>query len=45
MAVTTDDKGRFEVRGYNRDQGVTLAVNDDRFAAQLFRPETPGSRP
>ena len=44
VAVTTDDKGRFEVRGCNRDQGVTLAVNDDRFAAQSFRAETPGSR-
>ncbi|HEX5269029.1 MAG TPA: sigma-70 family RNA polymerase sigma factor, partial [Gemmataceae bacterium] len=41
-AVTTDDKGRFVVRGCNRDGGVTLTVNDDRFATQSFRAETPG---
>jgi RNA polymerase sigma factor (sigma-70 family) len=40
--VTTDDKGRFEIHGCNRDQGVTLLVNDDRFATQSFRAETPG---
>jgi protocatechuate 3,4-dioxygenase beta subunit len=41
-AMTTDEKGGFVIRGCNRDQGVTLTVNDDRFAAQSFRAETPG---
>jgi protocatechuate 3,4-dioxygenase beta subunit len=40
--VTTDDKGRFVIRGCNRDRGVDLTVKDDRFAAQKFRAETPG---
>src|SRR5262249_22094785 len=34
--VTTDDKGRFVIRGCNRDQGFSLQVHDDRFAAQSF---------
>jgi RNA polymerase sigma factor (sigma-70 family) len=41
-AATTDEKGQFVIRGCNRDQGVTLTVNDERFAAQSFRAETPG---
>jgi RNA polymerase sigma factor (sigma-70 family) len=40
--VTTDDKGQFEIRGCNRDQGLTLMVNDDRFATQTFEIDTPG---
>jgi RNA polymerase sigma factor (sigma-70 family) len=40
--TTTDDKGQFEVRGCNRDQGLTLVVNDDRFATQTFEIDTPG---
>jgi RNA polymerase sigma factor (sigma-70 family) len=41
-AVTTDEKGRFVIRGCNRDRGATLSVDDERFAAQSFRAETPG---
>jgi RNA polymerase sigma factor (sigma-70 family) len=41
-AATTDEKGQFVIRGCNRDQGVTLTVNDDRFAMQSFRAEAPG---
>jgi RNA polymerase sigma factor (sigma-70 family) len=33
-AVTTDDDGRFVVRGLGKDQGVTLLVADERFALQ-----------
>ena len=33
-AVTTDDDGRFVVRGLGKDQGVTLLVTDERFARQ-----------
>jgi RNA polymerase sigma factor (sigma-70 family) len=33
-AVTTDDDGRFVVRGLGKDQGVTLLVTDERFAPQ-----------
>src|SRR5262249_23710621 len=40
--VTTDDQGRFVIRGANRDQGLTLTVNDDRFATQSFTIDTPG---
>jgi RNA polymerase sigma factor (sigma-70 family) len=44
--VTTDEEGRFVIRGANRDQGLTLIVNDDRFATQSFTVDTPGkSRP
>ena len=35
--VTTDDDGRFVVRGLGKDQGVTLLVTDERFA-----PPAPG---
>jgi RNA polymerase sigma factor (sigma-70 family) len=40
--VTTDDKGRFVIRGCNRDQGLMLAASDDRFATQSFEIDTPG---
>jgi RNA polymerase sigma factor (sigma-70 family) len=40
--ATTDDKGAFVIRGCNRDQGLTLVVNDDRFATQSFEIDTPG---
>jgi hypothetical protein len=40
-AVTTDDQGRFAVRGIGRDMSVTLLVRDDRFALQsLELPDT-----
>jgi RNA polymerase sigma factor (sigma-70 family) len=32
--VTTDDQGRFVLRGVGRDQGVGLQVRDERFALQ-----------
>ena len=40
--VTTDEKGRFEIRGCNRDQEFSLSVNDDRFGHQSFHVEKPG---
>jgi RNA polymerase sigma factor (sigma-70 family) len=42
QSVTTDDKGQFEIRGCNRDQGLRLVVNDDRFATQSFEIDAPG---
>jgi hypothetical protein len=40
--VTTDNKGRFEVRGFNRDRGVELWVSDERFASEFFELTSPG---
>src|SRR5262249_39491776 len=40
--VTTDELGRFVIHGANRDQGLILTVNDDRFATQSFPVDTPG---
>jgi protocatechuate 3,4-dioxygenase beta subunit len=40
--VTTDDKGRFVIRGCNRDQGFLLQAHEHRFAAQSFEIDTPG---
>ena len=40
--VTTDDKGRFEVHGFNRDRGVKLRVSDERFASEFFELTSPG---
>src|SRR5262249_35177760 len=33
-AVTTDAQGRYEIRGFGRDQDVELLVEDDHFATQ-----------
>jgi RNA polymerase sigma factor (sigma-70 family) len=38
--VTTDDDGRFTLKGIGRDLSVVLAVHDDRFAAQSMRIQT-----
>jgi protocatechuate 3,4-dioxygenase beta subunit len=40
--VTTDEEGRFVIHGANRDQGLRLTVNDDRFATQSFTIDSPG---
>jgi RNA polymerase sigma factor (sigma-70 family) len=42
LPVTTDERGRFEVRGCNRDLGVWIRVHDDRFALESFELTTPG---
>jgi RNA polymerase sigma factor (sigma-70 family) len=34
--VSTDEKGRFEVRGLPADRTITLQVEDERFARQLL---------
>jgi RNA polymerase sigma factor (sigma-70 family) len=36
-AVTTDEQGRFVVRGLNRETGVTLQIQDDRFARTILQ--------
>jgi RNA polymerase sigma factor (sigma-70 family) len=35
-AVTTDEQGRFIIRGLNREQGVWLGVWDERFARTIL---------
>jgi RNA polymerase sigma factor (sigma-70 family) len=42
-AITTDAKGRFQLRGFGRNQFVHLLVEDERFAVQRIVLET-GSR-
>jgi RNA polymerase sigma factor (sigma-70 family) len=41
-ATTTDEQGRFEVRGCNRDGCLSLHVADDHFAVQSFQVTPPG---
>jgi beta-lactamase regulating signal transducer with metallopeptidase domain/protocatechuate 3,4-dioxygenase beta subunit len=43
--VTTDDQGRFAIRGVNRQCTVKLNVSDDRFARWDFFVWPPGEKP
>jgi RNA polymerase sigma factor (sigma-70 family) len=42
VALTTDEQGRFEVRGCNRDRGIGIRVGDNRFAVHSFEIVQPG---